>query len=428
MALIFISINQSWAKELPDITYALLGDKVYPEGIAYDKRTESLFVGSFYKGEIQRIRKGTVTIFIPAGQDDLHSVVGMSIDVMKRRLWVCNSEAGASQRATPDSIGKASIHIYDLDSKSLLRRLPLTQQSGHFCNDIALDASGNAYITDSFSPMIWKVNGSNFVLSEWVRDDRFSGEGFNLNGIQITPDDKYAIVVKMNSGQLFRISAKDRSIIEIKINRPIDAGDGMVLSDKHELFVIEGFGAKEPGIAKVLFSNDYSSAVVSSALDSPEMKVPTTATIANGNLFVVNSQFNHLFKPEVSGPPEATFTVVGFDLKRLKQSAKGGHMKKKVLMIVTSHERLGETGKQTGVYLSELAYPYEVFSKAGWGITVASPLGGDVPIDPKSISPELVSYVQNAKNTLLLGKVTVEDYDAFFVVGGHGTMWGPSRQ
>lgn len=92
-------------------------------------------------------------------------------------------------------------------------------------------------------------------------------------------------------------------------------------------------------------------------------------------------------------------------------------------MILTSHGYLGQTGRQTGVYLPELAHPYEVFSKAGWDITVASPLGGDAPIDPKSISPELANYVQYAKNTLPLTKIPVEDYDAYFVVGGHGTMW-----
>lgn len=319
VVLVFITVNYAWLQELPNVTHILLGENVYPEGITYDAKTDSLFVGSFHKGEIQLIQKGKVTVFVPAGQDELHSVVGLFADAKRRRLWVCNSEVGASQRSTPESIGKAGVHIYDLDKKLLIKKVGLTQQSGHFCNDIALDKSGNAYITDSFSPVIWKVDGTTFVLSEFVNDNRFRGEGFNLNGIQITSDGKYLITVKMNSGQLFRISLKDKSVSEIKLNRPIDAGDGMFYYGKHELLVVEGFGAKEPGIATLTFSKDYSSATISKKLQSPRIKVPTTITIADGKLFVVNSQFNHLFKPKESGPPEPAFSVVGFDLKRLKQ-------------------------------------------------------------------------------------------------------------
>ena len=98
-------------------------------------------------------------------------------------------------------------------------------------------------------------------------------------------------------------------------------------------------------------------------------------------------------------------------------------MSKNVLLIVTSHAQLGDTGRQTGLYLSEFAHPYEVFSQAGFGITVASPQGGDAPVDPKSLSDELQPYVQYTRNTLPLNQIRPEKFDAFFVVGGHGTMW-----
>ncbi|MEK6681572.1 MAG: DJ-1/PfpI family protein [Nitrospirota bacterium] len=428
IVLLFAATNYTWAQEIPDVTYTLRGENVYPEGIAYDSKTESLFVGSFYKGEIQHIQKGNVTVFVPAGQDELHSVVGLFADAKRRRLWVCNSEAGASQRATPESIGKASVHIYNLDSKALLKRIAFTQQSGHFCNDIALDANGNAYITDSFSPIIWKVGSTDFVLSEFVNDDKFRGEGFNLNGIRITPDGKYLITVKMNSGQLFRISLKDRSVIEIKLNRPIDAGDGMIFSGKRELLVVEGFGAKEPGIATLIFSKDYSSATISKKLQSPKIKVPTTITIADGRLFVVNSQFNHLFKPEESGPPEPSFSIVGFDLKRLKQQ--GGVTMKKVLFVVTNHDKLGNTGKQTGFYLPEVSHPHKVLTEKGFEIDFVSPKGGKAPMDGVDLNDPInksflnnKSYVAKVENTLAPNQVNPADYAAIFYAGGHGTMW-----
>jgi putative intracellular protease/amidase len=92
-------------------------------------------------------------------------------------------------------------------------------------------------------------------------------------------------------------------------------------------------------------------------------------------------------------------------------------------MIVTSNARMGATDQATGLYLPELAHPYEVLESAGYAIDVASPEGGEAPIDPKSLSPELSRFVPLTKNTLPLEQVDPANYDAFMVVGGHGTMW-----
>lgn len=98
-------------------------------------------------------------------------------------------------------------------------------------------------------------------------------------------------------------------------------------------------------------------------------------------------------------------------------------MKKKVLMIVTSHKSLGGTGKSTGLYLSELAHPYEVLEEAGCEITLASPKGGVAPIDPDSLCAEFERFALLATNTKALYTMRAENFDAFVIVGGHGTMW-----
>ncbi len=103
----------------------------------------------------------------------------------------------------------------------------------------------------------------------------------------------------------------------------------------------------------------------------------------------------------------------------------------KILMIVTSHEKLGETGKPTGLWLEELALPYIVLTESGAHVDIASPKGGRPPIDPGSesdpneqISKFLADQEAQAKmaNTLPIDSIT-EPYDAVFVVGGHGVMW-----
>src|SRR6202050_1375019 len=102
-----------------------------------------------------------------------------------------------------------------------------------------------------------------------------------------------------------------------------------------------------------------------------------------------------------------------------------------ILMVLTSHDTLGDTGRKTGFWLEEFAAPYFVFRDAGVNLTLASPKGGQPPIDPKSDLSEnqtsaMTRFKQDATaqralaNTVKLAEVKAEDYDTVFYVGGHG--------
>jgi putative intracellular protease/amidase len=106
----------------------------------------------------------------------------------------------------------------------------------------------------------------------------------------------------------------------------------------------------------------------------------------------------------------------------------------KVLMILTSHDRLGDTGKPTGFWLEEFAAPYYVLRDAGVDITLASPKGGQPPVDPKSEepgseTPAMKRFRSDAEaqralaSTVKLASVSPDDYDAVFYPGGHGPLW-----
>ncbi|MDR9754989.1 type 1 glutamine amidotransferase domain-containing protein [Pseudomonas sp. SZMC_28357] len=106
----------------------------------------------------------------------------------------------------------------------------------------------------------------------------------------------------------------------------------------------------------------------------------------------------------------------------------------KILMVLTSHDQLGDTGKKTGFWLEEFAAPYYVFKDAGAQLTLASPKGGQPPLDPKSDEPDFqTAATDRFKNdaaaqsalasTALLSTARAEDYDAVFYPGGHGPMW-----
>jgi putative intracellular protease/amidase len=106
----------------------------------------------------------------------------------------------------------------------------------------------------------------------------------------------------------------------------------------------------------------------------------------------------------------------------------------KVLIVLTSHDRLGDTGRKTGFWLEELAAPYYRFKEAGWDITLASPEGGRPPLDPKSNEPGFRTEetrrfeadqeaVAALAHTVRLDGVSADDFDTVFYPGGHGPLW-----
>jgi putative intracellular protease/amidase len=111
---------------------------------------------------------------------------------------------------------------------------------------------------------------------------------------------------------------------------------------------------------------------------------------------------------------------------------KGNDMK--ILMVLTSHDTLGNTGKKTGFWLEEFAAPYYVFKDAGADITLASPKGGQPPLDPKSDEPDSQTEATRRfkedpaaqaalASTINLSDVSPDNFDAVFFPGGHGPLW-----
>jgi putative intracellular protease/amidase len=110
----------------------------------------------------------------------------------------------------------------------------------------------------------------------------------------------------------------------------------------------------------------------------------------------------------------------------------------KVLMVLTSHDRLGNTGKKTGFWLEEFAAPYYILKDAGIDVTLASPRGGQPPLDPKSDDPSSETEAMRRfkgdreaqaalARTVKLSDVSADEYDAVFYPGGHGPLWDLSE-
>lgn len=112
------------------------------------------------------------------------------------------------------------------------------------------------------------------------------------------------------------------------------------------------------------------------------------------------------------------------------QTKKSKNMKKKILFVVTSHDKKGDTGQETGYYLGEVSHPWEVLHKAGYEIDFVSPKGGTPPVDGFDLKDpvnkefwENKEYKNKIDHSLTPSQVNPNDYSTIFYAGGHGAMW-----
>lgn len=275
-----------WSYELP-------GKEVYPEGVVYQESSGDFFAsstsdGAIFRGTVEE-GGGNAGIFLEGGQDERSTAVGLALDG-EEHLFVAGGETGR-------------MFVYDTGSGELVERIQNGREST-FVNDVIVAPSGDAYFTDSFSPVIYRlaVTGEGFEFEEYLDLEGTPIEyqdDFNLNGIVATPDGRYLIVTHSTTGQLFRIDTKSKEVVEIDLGGERVAGDGMLLDGLMLYAVVGG------EILPVRLSEDYASGEVGDGFSYSQFRSPTTIAGYEGRLLVVNSQFD----AQESGDPELPFTV-----------------------------------------------------------------------------------------------------------------------
>ncbi len=276
------------------------GDAVYPEGVAYHAGNGDFFAGSTVGGAVYRgnTRRGnrTLALFLPAGSDGRTDVRGMKVDP-QGRLWLAGGATG-------------TMWMYDAVTGRLLSGFK-NGITGSFINDVAVGPNGAAYFTDSRVPLLYRIapDAEGIFRYEVWRDLRDTpiqfGEGFNLNGIVITPDGKYLIVVQSNTGKLFRIATDSKDVSEIGLagGDGVTAGDGLLL-DGQTLHVVRN---NLNLIVQLRLAPDFASGQQVGSFTDPSFGFTTTIAKAGDRLLVVNSQFNRRNNPNL--PPVLPFTV-----------------------------------------------------------------------------------------------------------------------
>jgi sugar lactone lactonase YvrE len=274
--------------------FELPGAAVFPEGIAFDEDSNTMYVGSTTDGAIYSGKRGdkALKVLLPAGGDGRSTAVGMKVDG-KGRLFVAGGALGR-------------IFVYDVKKKVLISSFNIGANPS-FVNDVALTPNGDAFFTDSQLPVIYRVfTKDNALLAErWLElagSPIVYTQGFNLNGIAASKDGKTLITVQSNTGKLFKIDVASKKIIEIPTGGAVlTGGDGLLLREKTLYMLRNSAGL----IMAFKMSDDFSRAALNSVETRAKFQFPTTLAYADGKLLVVNSQFD-----KRQGVPSAPFNVL----------------------------------------------------------------------------------------------------------------------
>jgi sugar lactone lactonase YvrE len=262
--------------------YVLPGSSVFPEGIAFDERTQLVFVSSTTDGTVFRgsASDATLTPFLPPGADGRTTAIGLEVDD-SGHLFVAGG-------------GTGFIWVYDEGTGDLIARLS-GGSSPTFINDIAVDKDGVAYITDSMSPVIYRIapNGSGgYTIERWLElagTPIVYGPGFNLNGIVVSPNNRYLYTVQSNTGKIYQIGIATKEIQQVDVGGAVfQNGDGL-WNRGNTLYVLQN---QQELISEIRVQPNNANGTLVSQTTDPSFMYPTSLVGARGRFLVVNSQFD----------------------------------------------------------------------------------------------------------------------------------------
>ncbi len=313
----------------------LPGDSLFPEGILAATNGD-LYVSGFGNGSVVRVSEGTrgsfqARYFKTPGEDGLSSAVGMALDEARGRLWVANFSFETFS---------STLKVFDVESGALLATLAHADDGRpHFFNEIALDAQGRVYVTDTAAPVIWTAGPALDTVEVFVEDAALANPDperpFGLNGLALTPDSRHLIASVMDridpgGGRLVRIGVASRAVAEVALSGATETlsgfggSDGMIFLDavppEDALLVMVNVTptGTAPAIMTAAFSDDFASAeLVGRPRFDAAYNRPTASAVRDGRLWTVNSQLDHLIDDEngaLGTPPDLPFQLVGVSL------------------------------------------------------------------------------------------------------------------
>jgi len=285
---------------------------LYPEGVGHDALHQRFLVSSAAEGTIGAVSyAGNYTPFIT--DDRLIGTAGIQVDEERKRVLVAGADPGAAATSTPETAGKlAQLGIFDLETGKAIHVVELSAlRPGmpHFANDVAVDALGNAYVTDSYSPIIYKVDlGGNATV--FYENEAFATApgAFGFNGIEYHPDG-FLLVAFSSANEVYKIPVDNTAgITKVELDAALVAPDGLLLSkDGKQLVVVNNAGGQPAGKVVSFKSTDNWASGSEDESFSTGAVFPTTATGYGDAVFVLYAHLNVLFGDAAS--PQAEYTI-----------------------------------------------------------------------------------------------------------------------
>jgi WD40 repeat protein len=282
LLIVFILISFYSVAQKAEVAFTVKEKGLIPEGIAYDPVAKDFYLSSIHKRKVVRVSpKGEVTDFVTSGSYGMLQSLGMKVsdDGM---LWVCNNSA------EEDSIKIANVHVLDLKTGKLVRKISLSDGKPHLFNDLVFHPDGFAYVSDSDAGSVHRINRKTLVLEEFVS----IRAGSYPNGIALSPDEK-KLVVSTGSGMgIVSIDLASKEIKSIAHEKFFILGADGLYRYKNALIGVQNVTYPE-AVLRYNVSEDFSSIQSITTLVShhPDFDSPTTGVIVGDYFYVIaNSQ------------------------------------------------------------------------------------------------------------------------------------------
>ena len=303
-----------------ELAFMLSETDLIPEGIAYDPLDRAFFLSSLHKRKVVRVRLRTrgaspmVEDFTAPGQDGLYSTLGMKVDAERRVLWVCSSAEPFMKGYSESDAGKAALFKYDLKTSKLIRKYEVPGPR-HLLNDIAVNAEGDVFVTDTATGEIFSVRRERDELEIFIPAGRFESP----NGIAISDDGRMLFISDLPWGVYVVDLQTGRSErLPQSVGISPSGSDGLYFYDHSLIGIINIVSERNGRVAR--FYLDSSAKAVSRAVvldcNNRLYQWPTTGVVVGNSFFyIANSQFGSFDNEQRSFPQKQLRKVAVMRLK-----------------------------------------------------------------------------------------------------------------
>src|SRR5882672_1664236 len=310
---LFSSVLWMTAAVAGSLSIELPGERAFPESIT-SARDGSLFVGRLGEGGIVRAnpRTGEAALFVAPGASGSRSITGVFADEVSKTLWACSNDLSALDGASSGRDHGGALKGFDLRTGAAKRSVPLPGPHA-FCNDIAVDARGAIYVTDSAGPSILRLPAGASTFEVFASSPLFSPPqgGIGLDGIAFGRDGN-VYVTTYTAGGLFRVDVKggraDR-VTQLHSATPLTRPDALRMLGENSFLLVEGSGS--------LDRVDVNGDAFAAAPIRGGFREPTSVTRVGSTAWVSEGQLSFFFdRSRKSQSPSLPFRIYAVPLNK----------------------------------------------------------------------------------------------------------------